>query len=178
MSATVSAPPLRIEDIVRRLPVEWVGADVASLMAMAEIGGTVELRTVTVTRSLTGRSAMTIAGDVGLRQGRALVGSNRTPMRDVSASIVVDGDRARVTDVQGDYGPLHFTGGTIVLTDLATVAQWDAQATGEGQAAELISMAHDVGQARVATLLGSLQAVTGTLRAPSMPPAPSLQGLT
>ena len=165
ISATISASPLRIEDIVTRLPVEWVGAGVAALMAKAEIAGTLEVRTMTVSRSLNGPPDFRIAGGVRLTQGRALVGSNRIPVRNVSANLEVEGDQARVTNVQGDYGPLHLTAGRVMVNHWPTAAQWDAQATGEGQAVELLTFAHQAGQGHVATLLDSLQDLTGHLRA-------------
>jgi hypothetical protein len=139
---TVSSVPLRIERLIEWYPIDLLPAEWRQFADEAGPGGIVELLAVTVTAD--GQS-VDISGDAALSGGHLLLGSERTPIRDLSAGIRFSSDHVQVTDLRGAYGAVRVSGGVLQVSDLRQSPTLTLTATGEGKAADLVRMlaAHD-----------------------------------
>lgn len=159
---TFSASPVTLEELLTRFPVQWLHPQLQKAVTEQQIGGTVEVVTATVTGSATPGPRLSLTGEFRVRQGRVLIGRDRTPAQDLSGTIFIEPDRLRVAELSGTYGPMRINGGKALVSALETVPWLELDVSGEMAAAALIGvLTKSVKVPRLASTLADLQDIKG-----------------
>ncbi len=72
-----------------------------------EIDGIVEIVSATVTGSSVEGTQLSLTGEFRVNQGQGLIGDNRVPAKDLTAVVLVEAGRVRVSSLSGLYGTIH-----------------------------------------------------------------------
>ena len=103
-------------------------------------GGTLTLLSAIVTSREAVSSQPEWSAEAMLTNGALIVGSGRTPSRDVYAHIFLKPDEIRVTEFHATSDGVHVTDGTAVLSDLGDSPTLDVTAAGTAAAEALIRL--------------------------------------
>ncbi|HZS11077.1 MAG TPA: AsmA family protein, partial [Nitrospirales bacterium] len=161
-SVTFAASPITLAELLKRFPVQWLHPDVEAVIAERDVGGTVEVVSATLTGTAAPDHRYSVTGEFKVSRGRMLVGRERIPAQDVTATVFVEPDRMRVVDLSGAYGPLRITGGKALISSLDASPALELTVTGDIGAAELLTvLSKKIRYAPVAQTLGSFQDVKG-----------------
>jgi hypothetical protein len=139
-SATVSSSPLPIRQWLDRIPERWVPAGIRAVVNEHEVEGLLTLRTAAVSGPLNAASPLDVAAELQISEGRFLSATQHPRAQGISATVFYNGQGLRVIDVQGEYGPIHLSGGTMILTNIGMDPSLDAHVTGVVRADGLIAM--------------------------------------
>lgn len=161
-SLTFSSSPVQLDELLNRFPAEWVHLQLPRIMTDREISGTVEVVSASLTGTARPELRASLTGEFRLRQGYALVGSDRTPVENLAGTVFVEADRIRVTDISGQYGAMAVTGGKATVAFLEAGPWLDLEVAGGMAAPDLASMlAGTVGPGKLAKALSDLRNVQG-----------------
>ncbi len=161
-SLTFSSSPVQLDELLDRFPAEWVHPQLPSVMADREISGTVEVVSASLTGTTQPELHASLTGEFRLRQGHALVGSDRTPVENLSGTVSVESDRIRITEISGQYGAIAVTGGKATVSFLEAGPWLDLEVAGGMSAPDLASMLVSmVGPGKLAKSLSDLRDVQG-----------------
>ncbi|MGH7256011.1 MAG: AsmA family protein, partial [Nitrospirales bacterium] len=145
-SLTVGTPMLRIEDVLSRVPEEWVPSPLRSRLVESNLTGLVQVVSATVSGAVVPESRLSVNGEFRVTEVRAPEGDGHQPLREVAATIFLEPDRVRVADVTGYYGPLHVSGGRAIVSYLEPGPWLEMEVAGDMMAAELVGSLASSGQ--------------------------------
>jgi hypothetical protein len=166
MSATVSASAVGLEDLYGKVPQEWLPVEIRNKLVEHAVDGFVTLRDTYVTGPLTNDGRLAVSGTVELRDGRFLPGEAHPAVRDVSATVLYDLKQIRVARLRGNYGPVHVSDGTAVITDWKGEPLVDLRISAEADAENTIAFLNNVDRfPRIGMSLREFENVSGTVEA-------------
>lgn len=161
-SVTFTSSPVTIEDMLTRFPVQWLPAQLQEGLREREIGGTIQVTTATVTGATTPEPRFSLTGEFQVKNGRLVVGSDRTLIHQVSGTIFVEPDRVRVVELSGAYGPFRITAGKALVSPLELDPWLDLEVRGDVPAADLMAtLSKSITIPQVARAFGELSDVKG-----------------
>lgn len=161
-AATFSSSPLKLEDFLNRFPVDAINPDILKIIEDRQIGGTVEVINATLTGSAVPEPHFSITGEFRIAEGRALLGQDRIEARNLSGTVFLEPGRVRLTELSGEYGPLHVSGGKGLVTFAETPPKLELEVTGDMSAEDLTSLlARKVPMAALAKTFSGLKDVKG-----------------
>ena len=161
-SLTFSSLPVQLAELLARFPAEWVHPQLATIIADREISGTVEVVSASLTGTTKPELRAALTGEFRLQQGHALVGSDRTPIENVTGVIVAESNRIRITELSGQYGDMVVTGGKATVSFLDAGPWLDLDVAGSMAAADLASfLARTISPGPATKTLTGLREVRG-----------------
>jgi hypothetical protein len=139
-SATFSSSPLPLRQWLDRIPERWVPPGLLAVVNEHEVEGLLTLRTAAVSGTMNAASAIDVAAELQISEGRFRSATQHPRAQGVSATVFYDRQGLRVIDLQGEYGPIHLSGGTMIVSNIGMDPSLDAHVTGVVQADGLIAM--------------------------------------
>ncbi|MGH7232476.1 MAG: AsmA family protein [Nitrospiraceae bacterium] len=162
MAVTFSSSPVTLDELLTRFPVQWLHPHLQRTVSEQDIAGTIEVVTATVTGSAAPGPRLSLTGEFRIKQGRVLIGRDRTPAQDLSGTIFIEPDRLRVMELSGSYGTMRLTGGKALVSSLEADPWLDLEVSGEMTAAALIGvLTKSVKVPRFSRVLGGLYDIKG-----------------
>nr|MBI3612439.1 AsmA-like C-terminal domain-containing protein [Nitrospirota bacterium] len=138
-SLTFTSSPVGLDELVQRLPLQWIDTRLQSVIEKQEIRGTVEVTQATLTATVGADVPPSLTGELRIREGHALIGTDRTPIEDLAATVVVEPGRIKATDLSGRYGPLKVAAGKAALVFQEAGPSFELDVPGAIQAADLVA---------------------------------------
>lgn len=138
-SLTFASSPVGLDELRHRLPLQWIDARLQSVIDKQEIRGTVEVTQATLTATVGADVPPSLTGELRIRDGHALIGTDRTPIEDLAAAVVVEPGRIKATELSGRYGPLRVTAGKATLAFQEAGPWFELDVPGAIQAADLVA---------------------------------------
>ena len=135
---TVAAPPIRLSQLLKTVPAEWVHPQLPGVLKDREIDGIVEMVSATVTGSSVEGTEVSLTGEFRVRQGEALIGKNRVPAKDVAAVVMVEAGRLKIVNLSGLYGTIHMNESKALVSFLEAGPWLDMDIVGTMRAADLV----------------------------------------
>ncbi len=161
-SVTFSSAAIDLHELLSHVPPQWIHAELPPVIAEHQIGGVIEVVTATLTGSVTATAPVSLTGEFRVRQGRALIGQDRVPTRDLAATVLVEAGRIRVLGLTGQYGDFRIMQGKAMVSFLEAGPWLEMELSGSMEAAKLVSLlAHSIRSDRVSAFLASAREVTG-----------------
>lgn len=139
-SATFSSSPLPIRQWLDRIPERWVPSGILAVVDEHEVEGLLTLRTAAVSGTMNAASNVDVSVELQISEGRFRSATQHPRAQGVSATVFYDRQGLRVIDVQGEYGPIHLSGGTMIVTNIGMDPSLDAHVTGVVRADGLIAL--------------------------------------
>ncbi|HET9845133.1 MAG TPA: AsmA family protein, partial [Nitrospira sp.] len=137
---TVASKPLTVQQLLHKVPIEWIPVEWQIRIAEDKPGGTLTLLGATVTSRGTASSQPQWAAEAMLTNGALIVGSGRTPIRDVSARMTLKSDQISVSELHAATDGVQLTEGTAVISDPFDSPTVDLSAAGSADAQSLIRL--------------------------------------
>ena len=138
--ATVSSSPLPLRQWLDRIPKQWIPAGILAVVKEHDVDGLLTLRTAAFSGTMKAPSAVDVTAELQVSEGRFRSAMPHLRVQGVSATILYDRQELRVVDVEGEYGPVHLSDGTMVVTNIGMDPSLDAHLTGVVQADGLIAL--------------------------------------
>jgi hypothetical protein len=161
LRARVASSPMALEDAIRQLPLQKLVPAAHQFMNEHAIGGTVELLNFRGTWT-PGSHPPDVSGTLRIRDGQAVIGAARTPVRQASGIVDFGENAVHVTEVTGLYGPLRVTGGTAALAFGSQAPRWELAITGDVSAQGLVTTLLDLDLSKeVNAALGQVREAQG-----------------
>jgi hypothetical protein len=161
-SVTLSSSAIDLNDLLSYVPPQWIHAELQPVIAERQIGGVVEVVTATLTGSAAAATSVSLTGEFRVRQGRALIGQDRVPARDLAATVLVEAGRLRVLGLTGQYGDIRITQGKAMVSFLEAGPWLEMELSGSMEAADLVRLlAKSIRSDRVSAFLAGSRDVTG-----------------
>ena len=136
---TVSSGPVTVQQLLQQVPVEWIPLRWQMLIAEDKPGGTLTVG-ATVTSLEAASSQPEWTAEALLTNGALIVGSGRTPLRDLSARIILKRDQMDVTELHASSDGVEVTEGTAVVSGLGVSPTLDLTALGRAEAGSLMRL--------------------------------------
>ena len=86
-AATLAASPIQLSQLLATVPAEWVHERLPAIIHDREIDGMVEVVSATVTGSTLGGPQLSMTGEFRVKEGRALIGQDHVPAKDLTAMV-------------------------------------------------------------------------------------------
>ncbi len=164
VSANLSSSSVSLKQTLSQMPVEWIPADVRDRLFEHGVEGFISLHDTHVEGDLKTPQRLHVAGAVEIRDGRFIPGGTHPPVRELSATVLYDLEQIRVTGLRGNYGPVRFSDGTVLVTDWRQDPMVDVRISGEVRAADLIALLNDEGRfPQIMMALSRYEQVTGEI---------------
>ena len=161
-SVTFSADPVRLRDLLTLYPAEWLPYQIQEVLAERQAGGMVEVIEATVTGSTEPEPRVSLTGEFSIQEGHVLIGAERTAAKNVSGTVLIEPDRARVVNLTGQHGAMRVTDGTVLVSFRQSGPWLEVQLTGDMAANDLVAvLAKKIRSPDVAKQLRSLRDVQG-----------------
>ncbi|MEW6247658.1 MAG: AsmA-like C-terminal domain-containing protein [Nitrospirota bacterium] len=161
-SVTLSSSTIDLNDLLSHVPPQWIHAELQPVIAERQIGGVVEVVTATLTGSAAAATSVSLTGEFRVQQGRALIGQDRVPARDLAATVLVEAGRVRVLGLTGQYGDIRITQGKAMVSFLEAGPWLEMELSGSMEAADLVRLlAKSIRSDRVSAFLAGSRDVTG-----------------
>jgi hypothetical protein len=165
LSATLSASPMPIKQMLTQMPPEWLSEEMRNKFAQHAVDGFVTLRDTHLSGAMGAASNLTVTGEMEIRDGRFVFGGTHPVVRDLSATVHYDLEQIRVVGIRANYGPVRFSDGNILITDWRKEPTADVRIAGEARAADMVALALDRGRFPEIDLdLSQLEQVSGDIR--------------
>lgn len=139
-SAILASSPLPLRQWLDRIPQHWLPAGILSVVNEHDVEGLLTLRTAAFSGSFNAASPVDVTAELQISEGRFRTATQHPRVQGLSATMFYDRQELRVVDVQGEYGPIHLSGGTMVVTNIGVDPSVDAHVTGVVQADGLIAL--------------------------------------
>ncbi|MGE3152518.1 MAG: AsmA-like C-terminal domain-containing protein [Nitrospiraceae bacterium] len=163
VSITFSASPVKLQDLVTYVPLRWIHPEIQAVLAEREVDGTVEVANATVTGSPDPNPQFGITGEFRIREGRALLGTDRVLTQHLTGTVFVDAGRIRIPAFSGDYGALHISQGKALVSFLDAGPWLELDLTGDMTAADLVGyLATSLRAPGVSRFLTSIRNIQGS----------------
>ncbi len=137
-SLTFSTVPVRLAEVLDRIPAQWLGRDITRLVEERQLRGTVEVVTASITGAATPDVHLSMSGEFRIQDGHVLVGKDRQPLTGVSARVQAQPDRIKVTGLSGTYQQMKVSNATMMVTLSETQARMELDIPGRLTARALI----------------------------------------
>ncbi len=161
-SVTFSSAAIDLHELLSHVPPQWIHTDLQPVIAERQIGGIVEVVTATLTGSVAATAPVSLTGEFRVWQGRALIGQDRVPARDLAATVLVEAGRIRVLGLTGQYGDIRILQGKAMVSFLEAGPWLEMELSGSMEAAGLVRLlAKSIHSDRVSALLAEARDVTG-----------------
>ena len=161
-SADLSSSSVPLKQTLNQVPREWLPADVRDKLSEHAVEGFISVHDTHVEGVLGPVERLHIAGVVEIRDGRFIPGDTHPAVRELSATVFYDLKQIRVTGLRGNYGPIRFSDGTVLITEWKQDPMVDVRIAGEAGAADLIAVLNHRGRfPQLATDLSQLEQVSG-----------------
>jgi uncharacterized protein involved in outer membrane biogenesis len=134
---TVAAPPVLMSQLLKTLPAEWIHPQLPAVIKDREIDGIVEMVSATVTGSSVEGTQLSLTGEFRVKQGQALIGQSRVPAKDLSAVVLVEAGRLKISNLNGLYGTIHMKESKALVSFLETGPWLEMDVVGTMTAADL-----------------------------------------
>lgn len=138
-SLAFMSSPVGLDELVQRLPLQWIDTRLQSVIENQDIRGTVEVTQATLAATVGADVPPSLTGELRIRDGHALIGTDRTPIEDLAATVVVEPGRIKATDLSGRYGALKVTAGKATLAFQEAGPWFELDVPGAIQAADLVA---------------------------------------
>ncbi len=162
VALTFASAPVRLNELLTVIPAEWVHPQLAAMIQDRQVSGEIEAVSVTVTGSSISGPQLSITGEFRVRDGEALVGEDRVPAKDLSAVVLVEAGRVRVSNLTGMYGAILMSDGKALVSFLEAGPWLELEITGTMPAADLLQfLARTVKSERLSRVLASSREVEG-----------------
>lgn len=138
-SLIFASSPVGLDELRQRLPLQWIDARLQSVIDKQEIRGTVEVASATLTATVGADVPPSLTGELRIRDGHALIGTDRTPIEDLAATVLVEPGRIKASDLSGRYGPLKVSAGKATLVFQEAGPSFELDVPGAIQAADLVA---------------------------------------
>jgi len=135
---TVAAPPVLMSQLLKTVPAEWVHPQLPAVIKDREIDGIVEMVSATVTGSSVEGTQLSLTGEFRVKQGQALIGQSRVPAKDLSAVVLVEAGRLKISNLNGLYGTIHMKESKALVSFLETGPWLEMDVVGTMTAADLV----------------------------------------
>ncbi len=145
--ATVSAVPVQLDTLLRKIPSAWIPASVGSAVEEHALAGTLELVSATFTGLVDQAAHGQWKGVAKLSKGGGRFGSDRLLIRDLSGTVFFNSVQVEALDLSGALGALNVTNGKMVLSHLELAPALDLQVTGTGTTRDILALVQDLGGA-------------------------------
>ena len=161
-AATFASSPIQLNQLFTTLPAEWVHSQLPAIIQDREIDGILEVVSATVTGSSTAGSQLSLTGEFHVKQGRALIGQNHVPAKDLTAVVSVEAGRLKVSNLSGLYGTIHMNESKALVSFLETGPWIEWEIIGTMTAADLVQhLAKTVKSEQLSRLLAASRDVEG-----------------
>jgi hypothetical protein len=162
-SITFSSAPVAVRKLLNTIPPDWILPQLPSLLADHQIDGNVQVIHATLTGSATTGPHVSTTGEFRIRDGQAVIGRDRTAVKDLAAVVLVETGRVRIANVTGMYGAMHLTDGKADVSFLEAGPWLELEVTGEMAAAHLVEfLARTVKTEPVSQFLAGIRDPEGT----------------
>ncbi len=137
-SITFASPPIDLKKLFAHIPAQWIHAQLPGIIEQRRLGGTVEILSATLTGATEPSPQLSLTGNFRIEKGAALIGNDRVPTQDLTASVSVEPGRIRVGKLTGTYGTLQMTDGKAVVSFLEAGPWMELDVSGNMTAADLV----------------------------------------
>ena len=162
VTLTFASAPIRLNELLTVIPAQWVHPQLVSVIQDRQINGQIEVVSATVTGSSVSGPQLSMTGEFRVRDGEALVGEDRVPAKDVSAVVLVEAGRVRVSSLTGLYGAILMSDGKALVSFLEAGPWLELEITGTMPAADLLQfLSKTVKSERLSRVLASSREVEG-----------------
>lgn len=142
-AATLSATPVAVAALLEELPAAWLPPKIRAAVVEQEMSGTVELVSASVNGAVHHPQGSTWQGTAKLSQGAALVGPERTSVKDLAATLFLDPVRVEALNISGQVGGLRVSDGRIDLAHMDVAPTVDVALNGAGKVRDLVDLLND-----------------------------------
>ncbi|MGE0642302.1 MAG: AsmA-like C-terminal domain-containing protein [Nitrospira sp.] len=139
-SVTFSSSPIAVRTLMNTIPPDWISPQLPALLADHRIDGKLQAMHATLTGSTTMGPHVSTTGEFHVQNGQAVIGRDRTTLKDLAAVVRVETGRVRITKVTGLYGAMQLTDGKAEVSSLEANPKLELEVTGEMQAARLVDV--------------------------------------
>ena len=161
-AVTFASSPVQLSQLLTTVPPEWVHSRLPGIIQSREIDGLLEVVSATVTGSSTAGPPLSLTGEFRVKQGQALIGQNRIPAKDLTAVVLVEAGRLRVSNLSGLYGTIHMSESKALVSFLETGPWLEWDITGTMTAADLVQyLAKTVKSEQLSRMLAASRDVEG-----------------
>lgn len=161
-SVTMSSSPIELSQFIAQFPSQWIHPQLASIVSDRQIAGSIQIQTATITGSTQAGPQLSLTGEFLVKDGRALIGEDRVPAQNLSASVFVETGRVRVANLTGTYGAIQISEGKAMVSFLQAGPWLELEVSGDMSAAELFRfLATTIQSDRLSKLLGQARDVEG-----------------
>jgi hypothetical protein len=162
VSADLSSSSVPLKQTLSQVPAAWFPADLREKLAAHAVDGFISLHDTHAELVVGSGEDLVVAGAVEIRDGRFLPGGIHPTVRDLSATVHYDLKQIRVTDLQGNYGPVRLSDGTALITQWREEPFVDLRISAEVRAVEMIDLLNNRERfSQFAADLAQLEHVTG-----------------
>ena len=137
-AVTVAAPPVLMSQLLKTVPAEWIHPQLPAVMKDREIDGIVEMVSASVTGSSVEGTQLSLTGEFRVKQGQALIGQSHVPAKDLSAVVLVEAGRLKISNLSGLYGTIHMSESKALVSFLDTGPWLEMDVIGTMTAADLV----------------------------------------
>ena len=161
-AVTFASSPIRLSRLFETVPSEWLHPQLPAIVQDRQIDGIVEVVSATVTGSPVAGPQLSMTGEFRVKEGRALIGGNQVPARDLAALVSVETGRLRVSNLSGVYDTIRMNESKALVTFLEAGPWLDMDITGEMAAADLLQfLAKTVKSEQLSRVLAASSQVEG-----------------
>jgi AsmA-like C-terminal region/AsmA family/Protein of unknown function len=159
---TFASSPIQLSRLFGAVPSEWVHPQLPAIVQDRQIDGIVEVVSVTVTGSPVAGPQLSVTGEFRVKEGRALIGSDLVPAKDLAALVSVETGRLKVSNLSGVYDTIRMNESKALVTFLEAGPWLDMDITGEMSAADLLQfLAKTVKSEQLSRVLAASREVEG-----------------
>jgi hypothetical protein len=161
-AVTFASSPIRLSRLFEAAPSEWLHPQLPAIVQDRQIDGIVEVVSATVTGSPVAGPQLSMTGEFRVTEGRALIGGDQVPARDLAALVSVETGRLRVSNLSGVYDTIRMIESKALVTFLDAGPWLDMDITGEMAAADLLQfLAKTVKSEQLSRVLAASSQVEG-----------------
>ena len=161
-AVTFSSSPIQISELMEKVPASWVHPQLPSLIRDRRINGKVTVVSATVTGSYVESPQLSLTGEFHVTEATALFGDGHVPGKDLSAVVVVEAGRIRVTNLAGWYGTIRMADSKGQISFLEAGPWLEVEITGTMAAADLLQfLATTVKSKQLSKVLAASRDVEG-----------------
>ncbi len=161
-AVTFSSSTVALPQLLKAIPAEWIHPNIPAILADYRIDGKVQVMRATVTGSAIVVPQLSMTGEFRVEDGQAVLGTDRVPSKNLSAVVVVETGRLRVTNITGLYGAIHMTDGKAMVSFLEAGPWLELEIKGNMAASQLVPfLAKTVKAERMSGFLAGIREVEG-----------------
>lgn len=162
VALTFASAPIQLHELMTVIPAPWVHPQLSAVIQERQINGRIEIVSATVTGSSVSGPQLSLTGEFHVRDGEALVGEERVPAKDLSAVVLVEAGRVRVSGLTGVYGAILMSDGKATVSFLEAGPWLEMEIIGTMPAADLLQfLSRTVKSDRLSRVLAASREVEG-----------------